>query len=106
MNWVTREKARVDRIACPARSTRFVDKEPTFLFVPARDVLVVAKQEDAIPYDVPDVEPVHHDDQGSYDAFLDKSKLTDPAPRELALITRAVDDGKVESPTKQGMAGP
>ncbi len=51
MKWVTREKARVDRIACPWLITRFIDKEPTFLFVPARDVLAVAKKEDAIPYD-------------------------------------------------------
>ena len=84
MKWVTREKARVDRIACPWLITRFVDKEPTFLFVPARDVLAVAKKEDAIPYDVPDVELGHHGDQCSFDAFVDKYKLTDPALRELA----------------------
>jgi len=84
MKWVTREKARVDRIACPWLITRFIDKEPTFLFVPARDVLAVAKQEDAIPYDVPDVELGHHGDHCSFDAFLDKYKLKDPALLELA----------------------
>ena len=91
MKWVTREKARVDRIACPWLITRFVDKEPTFLFVPARDVAAVAKQEDAIPYDVPDVELGHHGDQCSFDAFLDKYKLKDPALLELALIVRGAD---------------
>jgi hypothetical protein len=91
MKWVTREKARVDRIACPWLITRFIDKEPTFLFVPARDVLAVAKKEDAIPYDVPNVELGHHGDQCSFDAFVDKYKLTDPALRELALIVRGAD---------------
>ena len=91
MKWVTREKARVDRIACPWLITRFIDKEPTFLFVPARDVAAVAKQEDAIPYDVPDVELGHHGDQCSFDAFLDKYKLKDPALLELALIVRGAD---------------
>jgi hypothetical protein len=91
MKWVTREKARVDRIACPWLITRFIDKEPTFLFVPARDVLAVAKREDAIPYDVPDVELGHHGDQCSFDAFLDKYELKEPALLELALIVRGAD---------------
>ena len=91
MKWVTREKARVDRIACPWLITRFIDKEPTFLFVPARDVVAVAKQQDAIPYDVPDVELGHHGDHCSFDAFLDKYKLKDPALLELALIVRGAD---------------
>jgi len=91
MKWVTREKARVDRIACPWLITRFIDKEPTFLFVPARDVLAVARQEDAIPYDVPDVELGHQGDHCSFDAFLDKYKLKDPALLKLALIVRGAD---------------
>jgi len=91
MKWVTREKARVDRIACPWLITRFIDKEPTFLFVPALDVLAVAKQEEAIPYDVPGVELGHHGDHCSFDAFLDKYKLTDPALLELAPIVRGAD---------------
>jgi len=91
MKWVTREKARVDRIACPWLITRFIDKEPTFLFVPARDVLAVAKQEEAIPYDVPGVELGHQGDDCSFDAFLDKYKLTDPALLELAPIVRGAD---------------
>jgi len=95
MKWVTREKARVDRIACPWLITRFIDKEPTFLFVPARDVLAVAKQEEAIPYDVPGVELGHHGDHCSFDAFLDKYKLTDPALLELAPIVRARIRGPV-----------
>ena len=104
MKWVTREKARVDRIACPWLITRFIDKEPTFLFVPARDVLAVAKKEDAIPYDVPDVELGHHGAECSFDAFVDKYKLTDPALRELALIVRGADtDARALTPESAGL---
>jgi hypothetical protein len=104
MKWITREKARVDRIACPWLITRFIDKEPTFLFVPARDVLAVAKKEDAIPYDVPEVELGHHGEQCSFDAFVDKYKLTDPALRELALIVRGADtDARGLTPESAGL---
>jgi len=104
MKWVTREKARVDRIACPWLITRFIDKEPTFLFVPARDVLTLAKQEGAIPYDVPDVELGHHGDQCSFDAFLDRYKLKDPALLELALIVRGADtDARSLTPESAGL---
>lgn len=78
MKWITREKARVDRIACPWLITRFIDKEPTFLFVPAGEVLAVAKEESAIPYDVPDVELGHHGDHCSFDAFVKKYELRGP----------------------------
>jgi len=91
MKWVTREKARVDRIACPWLIDRFIDRDPEFLFVPAREVMTVAEREQAIPYDVPGVELGHHGEQCSFDAFLDKYKLDDPALRTLALIVRGAD---------------
>jgi hypothetical protein len=91
MKWVTREKARVDRIACPWLISRFIDREPLFLFVPAGDVMKVAEREQAIPYDVPNVELGHHGDQCSFDAFLVKYQLEDPALRALALIVRGAD---------------
>jgi hypothetical protein len=91
MKWVTREKARVDRIACPWLISRFIDREPTFLFVPADQVMQVAQREQAIPYDVPGVELGHHGERCSFDAFLDKYELTDPALRALALIVRGAD---------------
>ena len=59
MKWVTREKARVDRIACPWLISRFIDKQPTFLFVPKDQVSSVAEREGAIPYDIPGVELGH-----------------------------------------------
>ena len=60
MKWITRERARVDRIACPWLISRFIDSAPEFIFVPARDVLAEAKRRDAIPYDLPDVDLGHH----------------------------------------------
>jgi hypothetical protein len=91
MKWVTREKARVDRIACPWLISRFVDRDPQFLFVPADQVMAVAAREQAIPYDVPDVELGHHGDECSFDAIVAKYKLDDPALRRLALIVRGAD---------------
>src|SRR5258707_13850423 len=91
MKWVTRERARVDRIACPWLISRFVDREPIFLFVPASEVMVVAEREQAIPYDVPGVELGHHGDHCSFDAFLEKYKIDDPALRALALIVGGAD---------------
>lgn len=91
MKWVTREKARVDRIACPWLISRFIDREPVFLFVPPGEVMRVAEREQAVPYDVPGVELGHHGDACSFDAFLDKYKLDDPALHALALIVRGAD---------------
>ncbi len=104
MKWITREKARVDRIACPWLITRFIDKEPTFLFVPASEVLAVAKEENAIPYDVPDVELGHHGDHCSFDAFVKKYELKDPALAELARIVRGADtDARGLTPESAGL---
>jgi hypothetical protein len=91
MKWVTREKARVDRIACPWLITRFIDKDPTFLFVPADQVKKVAERENAIPYDIPGVELGHHGERCSFDAFLDQYQLAEPALHALALIVRGAD---------------
>ena len=91
MKWVTREKARVDRIACPWLISRFIDRDPVFLFVPSAEVMKLAEREQAIPYDVPGVELGHHGDRCSFDAFLDKYKLDDPALQALALIVRGAD---------------
>ena len=91
MKWVTREKAKVDRIACPWLISRFVDNEAVFLFVPAEKVMEVAKRESATPFDVPGAELGHHDDRCSFDAFLERFGLNDPALLELALIVRGAD---------------
>jgi hypothetical protein len=104
MKWVTRERARVDRIACPWLISRFIDKAPTFLFVPVDQVMTVAEREGATPYDVPRVELGHHGERCSFDAFLDKYKLDDPALRELALIVRGADtDQRALTPESAGL---
>jgi protein-tyrosine-phosphatase len=91
MKWVTRERARVDRIACPWLISRFVDPEPRFLFVPTSQVLDVARRENAVPYDVPNVELGHHGAECSFDAFLARYELDDPALGPLARIVRGAD---------------
>jgi hypothetical protein len=91
MKWVTREKARVDRIACPWLITCFIDKEATFLFVPVSEVLAVAKKENTVPYDVPGVELGHHGERCSFDEFLDRYQLADPALVDLSRIVRGAD---------------
>lgn len=94
MKWVTRERPKIDRIACPWLVTRFIDEAPEFLYVPAGEVLKVAVDTGAIPYDVPNVELGHHGDRCSFDAFIDKYELDDPALNKLALIVRAADCGQ------------
>ena len=104
MKWATRERARVDRIACPWLIARFIDKNPTFLFVPADKVIEVAQREGATPYDIPNVELGHHGEHCSFDAFLDKYKLTDPALQALALIVRGADtDARQLTPESAGL---
>jgi hypothetical protein len=91
MKWVTRERPKIDRIACPWLVVRFVDESPEFLYVPAGEVMRVAQETGAIPYDVPDVELGHHGDRCSFDAFIKKYRLQDAALDRLALIVRAAD---------------
>jgi len=98
MKWVTREKARVDRIACPWLISRFIDKEPTFLFVPSDQVKQVAAREGATPYDIPGGE------RCSFDAFLEKYKLEEPALKTMALIVRGADtDARQLTPESPGL---
>jgi rhodanese-related sulfurtransferase len=92
--WVTRERPKVDRIACPWLIRRFIDPEAEFLYVPAPDVPRIAKERAAIPYDVPEVEFSHVGGRCSFDAFLYRYRLTDPALQELALIVRGADTNR------------
>src|ERR671933_1285802 len=96
MKWVTREKAKVDRMACPSLIKKFLDSKPEFLFVPAYKVLEVAKTQNAIPFDIPNVELGHHNDKCSFDAIIEKYNLNDQALLELAKIVRAADTNKKE----------
>src|SRR6058998_3078658 len=104
MKWVTRERARVDRIACPWLITRFVDAKPEFLFVPSDRVRDVAKRENAIPYDIPNVELGHHGPRCSFDAFIEQYELADPALAALAPIVRGADtDDRALTPESAGL---
>lgn len=91
MKWITRERPKIDRIACPWLVARFIDESPEFLYVPGDDVMRIAKETGAIPYDVSGVELGHHGDKCSFDAFIAKYQLKDSALDKLALIVRAAD---------------
>src|SRR5437667_12349648 len=92
MKYVTRANANVDRVACPWLIKRFVDPQAEFLFVPAADVMATAEREQAIPYDVPDVELGHVDGRCSFESIMGKYGLTDdPGLVELAKIVHAAD---------------
>ncbi|MHB8534616.1 MAG: chromate resistance protein ChrB domain-containing protein [Sulfuricaulis sp.] len=96
MKWVTRERPKIDRIACPWLIARFIDSAPEFLYVPAERVTAVAAETGAVPFDVPGVELGHVGERCSFDAFLDKYHLTDSTLQKLALIVRAADTGRPE----------
>lgn len=94
--WVTRERPKIDRIACPWLIARFVDPEAEFLYVPASEVRSTAKRRQAVPYDIPDVHFSHDGDLCSFDAFLRTYRLAGPALQQLAKIVRGADTAKPE----------
>ncbi len=96
MKWVTRARPKIDRIASPWLVTRFIDPAPEFLYVPADQVLAVAAATGATPYDIPDVAYSHVGDLCSFDAFLAKHNLTDPALQQLAVIVRGADTARLD----------
>lgn len=91
MKYVTRARAKVDRIACPWVLKRFIDPEAEFLFVEPERVMEVAEREGAIPFDVPNVELGHRGERCSFDAILEKYNISDPALLRLAEIVRGAD---------------
>ncbi len=104
MKWVTRERPKIDRVACPWLIRRFVDPQAEFLYVPPEQVMAVAERDGAIPYDVANVELGHHGDECSFDAIIRKYNLTDPALQRLALIVRGADtDAKDLTPQSRGL---
>ena len=102
--WVRRERPKIDRIACPWLIRRFIDPRAEFLYVPSAQVGAVAKVEQAIPYDVPDVQFSHRGELCSFDAFLADFAIDDPALSDLALIVRGADTGRPElTPQSPGL---
>lgn len=94
MKWITRERPKIDRIACPWLIRRFIDPEAEFLFVPKDKVLAEAKRTGATPYDIPGVKFTHVGEKCSFDAFLAEYRLDDPALRRLAVIVRGADTSR------------
>ena len=94
MKWVTRERPKIDRIACPWLIARFIDNDPEFIFVPGDQVSRVSEETGAIPYDVPNVELTHEGEFCSFDTFLKKYGLTDPALQQIAVIVRGADTSR------------
>ena len=104
MKWVTRERPKIDRIACPWLIQRFIEKTPEFLYVPSDRVLAVAEETGAIPYDIPGVELSHVGELCSFDAFLAKYELKDKALQQLAVIVRGADTSRLDlSPQSPGL---
>jgi hypothetical protein len=104
MKWITRERPKIDRIACPWLIQRFIDKDAEFLYVPSGQVMSKAQEVGATPYDVPGVEMTHVGELCSFDAFLTKHKLTDPALQQLATIVRGADTSRLDlSPQSAGL---
>lgn len=94
MKWITRERPKIDRVACPWLIARFIDKAPEFLFVPGDNVRAEATRTGAVPYDIPDVELSHVGEKCSFDAFLAKYGLKTKALDRLAVIVRGADTGR------------
>jgi hypothetical protein len=104
MKWVTRARPKVDRVACPWLIKRFIDPHAQILYVSADRVLDIAKRENAIPFDIPDIELGHQGPECSFDAIIKKYQLKEPALERLALIVRGADtDAKDLSPESRGL---
>ncbi len=91
MKWITRERPKIDRLACIWLIRRFIDPEPEFLFAPRDQVMAEAERLGATPFDMPGVELGHTNPLCSFDAFLTKYRLDDPALKRMACIVRGVD---------------
>jgi len=91
MKWITREKVKVDRVACPWLIRKFVDPQAEFLFVPADKVIEIAERENAIPFDAPGVELGHREGKCSFEAIVAKYRIEDPGIHLLAQIVHGAD---------------
>ena len=104
MEWITRSRPKIDRIACPWLISRFIDPQAEFLYVPAHEVMRLAHETGAIPYDIPEVELSHVGELCSFDAFLKKYALNDPALQQLAVIVRGADTARLDlAPQSAGL---
>ena len=100
MKWITRERPKIDRIACPWLIKRFIDEHAEIIYVPEKHVLEKARALDAIPFDIPDVEYTHYGEECTFDYFLRKHKLNDAALAVVARIVRGADTDRHEIATQ------
>jgi hypothetical protein len=91
MKWITRERPKIDRIACPWLIKNFVDANAEFIYVPKEEVFAKAKELEAIPYDIPGAEYTHEGENCTFDYIVKKHNLSDPAIRQIATIVRGAD---------------
>jgi hypothetical protein len=104
MKWITRERPKIDRIACPWLIKRFVDPEAEFLFVAKENVFNDAQRLGAIPYDIPGAEYSHYGEECSFDYFIRKHELKDPALHQIAVIVRGADTDRFDlAPQSAGL---
>jgi hypothetical protein len=96
MKWITREKPKIDRIACPWLIKNFIDHDAEFIYVPKEKVFEKANELNAIPYDIPGAEYSHYDDECTFDYIIKKHRLDDPALQQLAEIVRGADTHRFE----------
>ena len=96
MKWITRQRPKIDRIACPWLIAGFIDREAEFLFAPPAEVMARAAELGATPYDIEGVELSHDGPLCTFDALLDRYALTDPALREIAVIVRGADTARLD----------
>jgi hypothetical protein len=96
MKWITRERPKIDRIACPWLIKNFVDKEAEFIYVPKHEVISEAAKLGAIAYDIPGVEYSHEGDHCTFDYIVKKHCITDPAVQQMATIVRGADTDSFE----------
>ena len=96
MKWITRERPKIDRVACPWLIARFIDGDAEFVFAPPAEVAALAAELGATPYDVEGVELSHDGPLCTFDAFLVRYSLTDPALQEIAVIVRGADTARLD----------
>lgn len=104
MKWITRERPKIDRIACPWLIKNFVDKEAEFIYVPKEVVFENAKKLNAIPYDIPGAEYSHYGEECTFDYIVKKHQLNDEAIMQIAKIVRGADTNRFDlAPQSAGL---
>jgi hypothetical protein len=105
MKWVTRERPKTDRIACPWLILNFIDPDAEFLYVPADELLEVAEREEALSYDAPGARYTHRDGLCSFEVLVEEYEIADPAIALLARIVHGADvaEDRDATPQSRGM---